>query len=107
MDLVKDPRKRIFYKIHYKSIACVQQAIQKLIQKNPVSDSSANRSVLRYFIDEAGDTTLFGRRSKKIVVGSDGASKFFMLGKLRVDDAPALRRDLKELRQSLLADPCL
>ncbi|WP_149752550.1 hypothetical protein [Rubripirellula obstinata] len=72
-----------------------------------MSDSSANRSVLRYFIDEAGDTTLFGRRSKKIVVGSDGASKFFMLGKLRVDDAPALRRDLKELRQSLLADPCL
>ncbi|GAB5513200.1 DUF3800 domain-containing protein [Rhodopirellula baltica] len=72
-----------------------------------MSDPSPNRSVLRYFIDEAGDTTLFGRRSKKIVVGNGSASKYFMLGKLRVDDAPALRAALLNLRSELLSDPSL
>ena len=60
--------------------------------------------VLSYFIDEAGDTTLFDRRGKKLLVG-DSASKFFILGKIRVDDPERLRAELRQLRAELLADP--
>lgn len=45
-----------------------------------------------YFVDEAGDPTLFGARGK-ILVGSEGCSRFFMLGLADVDDPPALTAD--------------
>ena len=41
--------------------------------------------VINYFIDEAGDPALFDRRGKKVLVG-EGSSKFFILGKIQVDD---------------------
>ena len=56
------------------------------------------------YLDEAGDPTLFAHRNK-IVVGTEGCSRFFMLGKLEVSDAAALDRDLSALRAELLADP--
>jgi hypothetical protein len=34
-----------------------------------------------YFVDEAGDGTLFNRK-KRVVVGQEGCSKFFILGVL-------------------------
>ena len=58
--------------------------------------------VVHYFIDEAGDSTLFSRR--KIIVGS-GSSRYFLLGKLEIGDAAAVGQALHELRKQLLADP--
>lgn len=63
------------------------------------------REKLEYFIDEAGSITLFDRRGKQIIVGQDGISKFFILGKIRITDPDRLRADLVALRQELLADP--
>ena len=61
---------------------------------------------LHYFVDEAGDTTLFGRFGKQLV-GADGVSRFFIVGRLEVDDAEALAAALGGLRAELLADPLL
>ncbi|MFH1732158.1 MAG: DUF3800 domain-containing protein [Planctomycetota bacterium] len=61
-------------------------------------------SVRNYFVDEAGDPVLFSRRGRALV-GTEGCSRFFMLGLLDVPDPDALRRDLAELRAGLLADP--
>jgi hypothetical protein len=36
-------------------------------------------NIARYFVDEAGDTTLFNRRGK-VIVGSEGVSPLFMVG---------------------------
>lgn len=59
---------------------------------------------LHYFIDEAGDDTLFAREGA-LAMGQDGVSNFFLLGKLEIHDPPVLRGKLEALRQSLLADP--
>ena len=61
-------------------------------------------AALDYFVDEAGDPTLFGTRGR-VLVGSPGCSRYFMLGVLQVADVPALAAGLSELRQRLLADP--
>ena len=68
-----------------------------------MSDEDFQR--MDYFIDEAGSTTLFGRRGRSIIVGQDGCSKFFMLGKIRVSNPTLLRAELTVLRTELLADP--
>jgi hypothetical protein len=57
-----------------------------------------------YYVDEAGDPTLFDRRGK-VVIGCQGCSRFFMLGLLDVPDPVKLTQDLEELRARLLADP--
>jgi len=57
-----------------------------------------------YFVDEAGDPVPFNRR-KRVVVGTEGCSKFFVLGLLDVDAPDALASELAELRVRLLADP--
>jgi hypothetical protein len=64
----------------------------------------ADRVVIRYFVDEAGTPRLFGHR-RVVVVGNEGVSQYFILGKLEVDDPTALARDLDALRATLLADP--
>jgi len=58
--------------------------------------------VVHYFIDEAGDPVLFGRR--KVVVGTQ-SSRYFLLGKLEIGNPDALARALYALRKQLLADP--
>jgi len=58
----------------------------------------------RLFVDEAGDPTLF-HASGKPIVGTPGCSRFFIIGKLEVDDPTALAQALTDLRQDLLADP--
>lgn len=68
---------------------------------NPDTDSARAR---HYFVDEAGDGALFGRRGK-LLIGTEGCSRYFMLGLLDVEDPDELARDLSDLRQRLLRDP--
>ena len=57
-----------------------------------------------YFVDEAGDPTLFGQGGKA-VVATEGCSRFFIEGKLECRDVDALAADLADLRAEVLADP--
>jgi hypothetical protein len=57
-----------------------------------------------YFVDEAGDTTLFGQRGK-VLIGEQGCSRYFILGVLDIPDPSLLQQELVTLRQALLADP--
>ena len=57
-----------------------------------------------YFVDEAGDPVLFSGRGK-VLVGSEGCSRYFTVGLLDVPDPTALGRDMEDLRARLMADP--
>jgi len=57
-----------------------------------------------YFVDEAGDTTLFNARGVAIV-GNEGVSRTFMVGVADVPNPAASRTALDALRAALLADP--
>jgi len=70
------------------------------VQPVPEND----KGYLELFVDEAGDPTLFNSSGKPIV-GTDGCSRFFILGKLEVREAPLLASQLSTLRHELLADP--
>ncbi|MBN1346049.1 MAG: DUF3800 domain-containing protein [Phycisphaerae bacterium] len=62
------------------------------------------RDVRHYFVDEAGDLTLFNRRGR-IVVGCQGVSRVFMVGVVHLPDPAGVSRALRELRARLMADP--
>lgn len=57
-----------------------------------------------YFVDEAGDATLFDERGK-VIVGKPGCSHFFILGLAEIETPEVIARELEELRVRLLADP--
>jgi len=57
-----------------------------------------------YYIDEAGDGVLFNKRGR-IIIGTKGNSRFFMLGLLHIEDPPSLERRLSELRRDILSNP--
>ena len=57
-----------------------------------------------YFVDEAGDSTLFSRRGNTLI-GSSGCSRYFIVGLLITKNAAALEKDLGELRGRILQDP--
>lgn len=59
-----------------------------------------------YFVDEAGDGTLFNKK-KQVVVGREGCSGYFILGVLEVVEPKSLHEALEELRANLQADPYL
>jgi hypothetical protein len=61
-------------------------------------------SVIHYFVDEAGDPTLFNRKGR-VIVGDEGCSRHFMLGKLEIKESARLSAQLEALRQELVADP--
>jgi len=61
-------------------------------------------SICNYFVDEAGDGILFDRRGR-IIVGTEGCSRFFVLGLLDVPDPETLSREMGALRAYLLTDP--
>jgi len=63
-----------------------------------------NSSLQKYYVDEAGDGVLFSRKGHSLP-GTEGCSKFFMLGLMRIEDAPSLLSELNALRTNLLADP--
>jgi hypothetical protein len=60
---------------------------------------------LHLFVDEAGDPTLFHPRSGNIIAETPGCSRFFLVGKLEVEDPVSLAYQLTTLRQELVADP--
>jgi len=59
-----------------------------------------------FFVDEAGDLSLFGKRGKSLV-GTVGVSKCFMVGLAQISDPTALHNDLVALREELLKDDYL
>jgi len=61
-------------------------------------------SIRHYFVDEAGDGTLFNKRGR-IIVGTEGCSRFFILGLLDILEPESLACEMEELRARLLADP--
>ena len=69
-------------------------------------DAKMSEETAYYFVDEAGDLTLFGRRGKTLV-GTEGVSKCFMVGMAQVLDPYALGGALAKLRRDLLDDPYL
>lgn len=63
------------------------------------------QDILHYFVDEAGDPALFQGRRGMPLAGTTGCSRYFILGKLEVDDPAALAAKLYALRADMLADP--
>ena len=61
-------------------------------------------SIRHYFVDEGGDSILFSRKGKAIV-GTEGCSRFFILGLLDVLDPITLKDSFEELRTRLMNDP--
>jgi hypothetical protein len=55
-------------------------------------------------VDEAGDPSIFQKRGHPIV-GTPGSSRFFIVGKLEVDDPGGLADNLDRLRAELCANP--
>ncbi len=64
----------------------------------------ANLSIQKYFVDEAGDGVLFNKKGQELL-GTEGCSRFFMLGLLWIEDSASLIADLNSLRANLLNDP--
>ncbi|MCB9100080.1 MAG: DUF3800 domain-containing protein [Anaerolineales bacterium] len=60
--------------------------------------------VHHYFVDEAGDLTLFNKKGQTLL-GQTGVSYFFMVGVAHVADPIEAQTKLETLRQELLADP--
>ena len=71
----------------------------------PTSAYVANEvdAITTWFVDEAGDPTLFAKGGK-VVVATEGCSRFFIVGKLECRDVDVLAADLSHLRAELLAD---
>ena len=57
-----------------------------------------------YFVDEAGDPVLSDSKGR-ILVGTEGCSRYFAVGLLDVPDPAGLSAELEKLRADLLADP--
>jgi hypothetical protein len=62
------------------------------------------RDLRHFFIDEAGDSVLFGKRGQ-IRVGTEGCSHYFALGALQVLEPERLAEEFSDLRTSILGDP--
>lgn len=61
-------------------------------------------SICHYFVDEAGDGTIFDSNGN-VLIGTQGCSRFFSLGLLEIDEPAALASDMEALRKDLLNDP--
>ncbi|MDE0299415.1 MAG: hypothetical protein OXN17_12350 [Candidatus Poribacteria bacterium] len=64
----------------------------------------AHTTMRHYFIDEAGDSTLFSAKGK-VLIGTEGCSRFFILGLLEVPNPIALQAAMDGLRLRLINDP--
>ena len=62
------------------------------------------KSINNYYVDEAGDLTLFNRHGH-VIVGKEGVSQVFMVGVAYLPDPKAASQKLDQLRADLLADP--
>jgi len=70
---------------------------------NPL-EMNIPKTICNYYVDEAGDGTLFNAKGK-VIIGQEGCSRYFMLGILEVPDTEALSNGLTQLRKRLLDDP--
>jgi hypothetical protein len=61
-------------------------------------------AVCHYFVDEAGDLAVFGRKGR-VLLGDAGVSRAFMVGLCDLPDPAEATRRVNDLRASLLADP--
>ncbi len=68
-----------------------------------MNNAGPGRDVRYYFVDEAGDPVLFSGAGR-ILVGTPGCSRFFMLGLLDVKDPAVLSREMEHLRRRLIGD---
>ncbi len=59
-----------------------------------------------YFVDEAGDLTLFNKRGK-VLIGQEGCSSYFILGVAHIINPHDVRNKLDNLRIKILSDPYL
>ena len=66
--------------------------------------ADVEKEIIHYFVDEAGDPTLFNRKGR-IIVNDDGCSNYFILGKMEIAEPTEIARELEALRAELLADP--
>ncbi|NKC15081.1 MAG: DUF3800 domain-containing protein [Gammaproteobacteria bacterium] len=62
------------------------------------------KNTINYFVDEAGDPTLFNRKGH-LIIGDNGCSNYFILGKMAIGEPAQVERALEALRAELLADP--
>jgi hypothetical protein len=60
--------------------------------------------VCHLYVDEAGDTTFFDDKGRS-KVGSEGCSRYFMMGMIQVERPLELAAVLNDLRRELIADP--
>lgn len=70
----------------------------------PEGNTQTDKAALHFFVDEAGDPVLFDSKGR-ILVGAEGCSRTFIVGKLDVADPTALQTALEDLRADLLTDP--
>ena len=71
-----------------------------------MNQSPLQQRTCHYYVDEAGDGTLFNKK-KQVVVGREGCSSYFMLGVLEVVEPKSLHEALAGLRENLRDDPYL
>lgn len=57
-----------------------------------------------YFVDEAGDLTLFNKRGK-VMLGREGVSNFFIVGTALIPNPERVEKELSRLRQELINNP--
>jgi hypothetical protein len=90
--------------LNHKCSACRSSDIQS--RQGACMSDLDNRapSTRHYFVDEAGDGTLFDGKGR-VIIGSEGCSRFFILGLVDIPDPESLRRAMAELRAALMADP--
>lgn len=69
-----------------------------------ISANSNAHSKVRFFVDEAGDPALFNGGGE-VIVNTNGCSRYFLLGKLEVDEPDLLATKLTELRLRLMNHP--
>ena len=65
--------------------------------------SRAPTSIRNYFVDEGGDSTLFSKTGK-VLVGTEGCSRFFILGLLDVPNPVVLKDRFDVLQARLIND---
>lgn len=63
-----------------------------------------NQIIKNYYVDEAGDLTLFNKKGN-IIIGNEGVSKCFMVGFAQVPNPKSASTQLEALRNELVQDP--
>lgn len=62
------------------------------------------KRIHQYFVDEAGDLTLFNKKGQ-VLLGREGVSNYFLVGALYLPNPTEACKKVEALRLSLLADP--